>query len=101
MEKITSIEDSNSQHYLKFKRKRRYRKSKNLNNKDTKKKLPPKTENDDDISDEKDYDYEINKKNFRNFFHVNWDDRIYNREYSHVTEALSPLVYWYLINNSY
>ena len=101
MEKITSIEDSNSRHYLKFKRKRRYRKSKNLNNKDNKKKLSPKTENDDDINDEKDYDYEIIKKNFRNFFHVNWDDRIYNREYSHVTEALSPLVYWYLINNSY
>ena len=41
------------------------------------------------------------KQNLRHFFHVNWEDNIYNKEIIKIEESLGPIVYWSLINTSY
>ena len=46
-------------------------------------------------------DMKLTKKNIRHFFHINWDDKIYDKESSKIGLYINGLVYWFLINSSY
>ena len=46
-------------------------------------------------------DMKLTKENIRHFFHINWDDKIYDKEASKIGLYINGLVYWFLINSSY
>ena len=46
-------------------------------------------------------DMKLTKENIRHFFHINWDDKIYDKESSKIGLYINGLVYWFLINSSY
>ena len=46
-------------------------------------------------------DMKLTKQNIRHFFHINWDDTIYDKESSKIGLYINGLVYWFLINSSY
>ena len=41
------------------------------------------------------------KQSLRHFFHINWEDIIFNKEVLKIEESIGPIVYWSLINISY
>jgi hypothetical protein len=46
-------------------------------------------------------DMKLTKENIRHFFHINWDDKIYDKETSKIGLYINGLIYWFLINSSY
>lgn len=62
-----------------------------------------RTKNEDSLSlsVKRKRDMKITKENIRHFFHINWDDKIYDKESSKIGLYINGLVYWVLINSSY
>ena len=50
---------------------------------------------------EQNVDFDIVKDNFRHFFHLNLEDSVFDRELGNLGHLFSPIVYWFLINDSY
>ena len=50
---------------------------------------------------EKNVDYDIVKNNFKHFFHLNLEDSVFDKELGNLEHIFTPIIFWFLINESY
>ena len=50
---------------------------------------------------EQNADYDIVKDNFRHFFHLNLEDSVFDKELGNLGHIFTPIIFWFLINDSY